>query len=809
MPEHAKQDTEAKVVHLEPESQRIVRAKLARLPAAVHSVHEKGRFLVLNLLKTFFDRADDSLFELADKAQSNQEQNLYFDSMREVRVQRRGIEKRFGDAIDLAFAELISADTSQADSARSFSPDTLSLVENDELDEIVAVDTSIARANQEYGEEIQLISLRLDSLVPLKVYQKNNPLGPDVLCATFMEEAKKLDVGIKAKLVLFKLFDKAVVSKLADVYLPINELFREHNVLPSLCSQGTQRSRRRGDVVPEPSLSAGPAAQPLQDAALGDDSNVSPEVLSTLKNMLGERVLSNPTAPSQTQAAAGELMQLLSRIQHMPALMDNRVAINVRSLLNQLQQQNGVQAKIGQVDDQVMNLVNMLFDFILEDRNLAAPMKALISRMQIPIIKVAVADKSFFTKGGHVARRLLNEMATAAIGWTGDQENCANDPLFKKIESIVRTLIEQFETDLSIFSELLTDFTAFLEKEKKRAAVMERRTIDAEDGKAKAEVARTTVELEVELRTTGVALPQVVTGLIKDAWSNVLFVTALKYGYDSDEWHTQLSVLEDLVGSVQPPQSLDQRQKLIKLVPGLVKQLRSGLDTISYNPFEMSDLFKSLEKVHIACIRGRAKAKTTEQKAPAAKAPQPQRNSAPQGEKVAAAPKLEPRKESPIAQSSKRPVPRKPDQAAPEELGEFPARSLHDLAKGVELSEIETVDRLLSQSQKASSESVAPEQARSTPLPKDDPFMIQVGNFSQGTWFDMEDGSGENVRCRLAALIKPTGKYIFVNRAGMKVAEHSQEELAYMLKSSTLNSLDNSMLFDRALETVVTGLRKA
>ncbi len=821
MPEHAKQDTEAKVVHLEPESQRIVRAKLARLPAAVHSVHEKGRFLVLNLLKTFFDRADDSLFELADKAQSNQEQNLYFDSMREVRVQRRGIEKRFGDAIDMAFSELISADASHSDAARSFSPDTLSLVENDELDEIVAVDTSIARANQEYGEEIQLISLRLDSLVPLKVYQKNNPLGPDVLCATFMEEAKKLDVGIKAKLVLFKLFDKAVVAKLADVYLPINELFREHNVLPSLSSQGTQRSRRRGDAPSQAGFSAAPSVQSSQEMpALGGDSDVSPEVLSTLKNMLGERVLSNPTAPSQTQAAAGELMQLLSRIQHMPAVMDNRVAINVRSLLSQLQQQNGVQTKIGQVDDQVMNLVNMLFDFILEDRNLAAPMKALISRMQIPIIKVAVADKSFFTKGGHVARRLLNEMATAAMGWAGDQENCAKDPLFKKIESIVRTLIEQFETDLSIFSELLTDFTAFLEKEKKRASVMERRTIDAEDGKAKAEVARTTVELEVELRTTGVTLPQVVTGLIKDAWSNVLFVTALKYGYDSDEWHTQLSVLEDLVGSVQPPQSLDQRQKLIKLVPGLIKQLRSGLDTISYNPFEMSDLFKSLEKVHIACIRGRAKtkAKAAEQKAPAPKVqagtasvPPQQRRHAGQSEAPTAGMKAGLRKGAPIPGQAKRPVPRKPaPQVEPEELGEFPARSLHDLAKGVELSEIETVDRILSQSQKsAPSDSVAPEQVRSAPLPKDDPFMIQVGNFSQGTWFDMEDDSGENVRCRLAALIKPTGKYIFVNRAGMKVAEHSQEELAYMLKNSTLSSLDNSMLFDRALETVVTGLRKA
>lgn len=813
MPEQAKQDTDAKVVHLEPESQRIVRAKLARLPAAVHAVHEKGKFLVLGLLKGFFDRVDDSLFELADKAQSNQEQNLYFDSMREVRVQRRGIEKRFNDAIDNAFADLISNEpTPQERNSQQFSADTLSLVENDELDEIVAVDASVSKANTEFGESAQLISLRLDSLMPVKVYQKNNPFGPDMICAAFMAEAKKLDVGIKAKLVLFKLFDKTVVSKLGDVYESLNSIFRDHNILPSL-TPNSGKTRKRADARPV-SLASSQEMPAVADIASeipgATGANVSPEVLSTLKNMLGERVLANPAASTKTQAAAGELMQLLSRIQHMPAMMDNRVAINVRALLDQLQQQSGVNTKIGQVDDQVMNLVNMLFDFILEDRNLAPPMKALISRMQIPIIKVAVADKSFFTNGNHVARRLLNEMASAAMGWNAEQAS-QNDPLYKKIETIVRALIENFETDLNIFSELLMDFTAFLEKEKKRAAVMERRTLDAEDGKAKAEVARTTVEIEVEIRTIGLPLPKVVIDMVKNAWSNVLFVTALKYGYDAPEWHEQLEVLEELVWSTQPPRDAQQRQKLIKLVPGLLKKLRAGLDTISYNPFEMSDIFKSLEKVHIDCIRGRAQPKP---KAPVAKkdaAPvSPEERLAPSGiDESTSAPSV-----STPAQQRKRPVPRKPAPDTEPVSGDLPAPSLQDLARGVELSEIDEVDRLLSDSDESAVEdSPSPAPQHTAPvapgLPADDPYMRQVASFSQGTWFDMDNERGERTRCRLAALIKPTGKYIFVNRSGMKVAEYSQEDLALMIKNNTLSSLDDTMLFDRALETVVTGLRKA
>ena len=799
--DHAKSDTDAKVVHLEPESQRIVRAKLARLPAAVHAVHEKGKLLVLNLLGGFFERVDDSLFELADKAQSNQEQNLYFDSMREVRVQRRDIEKRFADAIDFAFVGLVSPDTA-SEHQSGFGADALSLVEHDELDQMVASDTAVARANKDFGESVQLISLRLDSLVPVKVYQKNNPLGADVICATFGDEIKKLDVGIKAKLVLFKLFEKSVLCRLGEVYGPVNEILLDHNILPSLSApRGVNRGARSSTPVSTPTLSM--SADSSVSSVSSSPSDVNPEVLSTLKNMLGERVVQNPEAPSQTQVAANELIQLLSRVQHMPAVMNNEVALNVRSLIGQLQQKTGVRANIGQVDDQVMNLVNMLFDFILEDRNLASPMKALLSRMQIPVIKVAVADKSFFTQGGHVARRLLNEMSSAAMGWTGDHDSCHSDPLYKKIEAVVRRLIADFDTDIAIFDDLLADFSAFLEKEKKRAAVFERRTIDAEDGKAKAEVARTTVDLEVEIRTVGVTLPQVVSDLVKDTWSNVMFVTALKYGYEAEEWQNQLVVLEDLVWSVQPPRTTEQRQKLIKLVPGLLKRLRSGLDTISFNPFEMSDLFKSLEKVHIACIRGKpaAQAKPAPIK-PAQGAGVVAKGASPADQKPSAAAK---RPDHSASQTAARPVPKKDAHTEAQELG-LPLPSLRDLAKGVELAELDEVDRLLGHELAAPAPQPQP-QAPAT-LPADDPYMKQVSLFSQGTWFDMQNARGENVRSRLAAFIKPTGKYIFVNRNGMKVAEHSQADLALMLKNNSLRSLDDTMLFDRALETVVTGLRK-
>src|SRR5690606_6842043 len=208
-------------------------------------------------------------------------------------------------------------------------------------------------------------------------------------------------------------------------------------------------------------------AQPATTPAYDAQTN---EVLNTFCNLLGSQGTGNAGSASVAtgeEVASQELVRLLSQAQHsVPVQGGYRVEpVNLRDTLKDLLQNR---QQINQVDDDVINLVGMMFDFILDDRNLAAPMKALLGRLQIPMVKVAIADKSFFSKGGHPARRLLNEMAMAALGWQeNSEENQRKDSLFNKMEEVVQRVLSEFDTDISIFGGLLTDFRAFLEKEKR------------------------------------------------------------------------------------------------------------------------------------------------------------------------------------------------------------------------------------------------------------------------------------------------------------------------------------------------------
>ena len=96
----------------------------------------------------------------------------------------------------------------------------------------------------------------------------------------------------------------------------------------------------------------------------------------------------------------------------------------------------------------------------------------------------------------HPARRLLNEIASAALGWV-DQDDAQRDTLYQRIDQVVQRLLNDFVDDPRIFAELLTEFVAFTGDERRRSDLLEQRTRDAEEGRAKSELARQQVELEM------------------------------------------------------------------------------------------------------------------------------------------------------------------------------------------------------------------------------------------------------------------------------------------------------------------------
>src|SRR5690554_2159392 len=230
-------------------------------------------------------------------------------------------------------------------------------------------------------------------------------------------------------------------------------------------------------------LEAAPDPATYAEAGSSLDSATFNELSALLRQGADAGIVSQPAVGSNVLDTG----RLLARLNELQATSGGEsVADQVMPLREQLQPAEGSGVALAQVDSDVINLVGMLFDFILDDRQLHPVMKSLIGRLQIPVLKVALSDRNFFNRGGHPARKLLNELALAAIGWN-EKRPGMRDPLREKIEEVVGRVLAEFTDSVDLFEELLKDFGHFMDLDRRRRELVEQRLRDAEEGRARQE----------------------------------------------------------------------------------------------------------------------------------------------------------------------------------------------------------------------------------------------------------------------------------------------------------------------------------
>ncbi|MFD2229882.1 DUF1631 domain-containing protein [Alkalimarinus sediminis] len=813
------------------------------LPAPLAKVRDLAVGELKTLLRQLFDNADDALFELADKAGSNGEQAKYFDSMREVRLQRKQIALLMLQSVVRSFNQVGRYKLAGLASAEAPSTlDSLSLVQNEELEERVAIEGMVSKTRNNCGQSVDHYQIRVEALLPNeKLDQAHIPASPEVIVHSFVDGCKDLQVDIESKLIIFKLFEKYVLSSVDAVYQKANQQFIQDGVIPDLkqvraaeqrASRGSSSNRSSSSYQSPSSNHNAPSSHNLVDGETGEVIEEDSGLFESLRSMLhaqgGSQQISGGFATGGGVSAAGftevsrdQVVSVLSNAQHgmqLPQGGDGAIGVmNFRSLLIDQMGASGIEEpKLKKVDDDVINLVSMLFEFILDDRQLQPTMKALIARLQIPMLKVAMLDRSFFNRGGHPARKLLNEIATAAIGWNEKPEG-QRDPLKEKVEYIVQHLLDDFDNDISVFESLLSEFSRFLDIENRRGQLIEQRTRDAEEGLARNETAKAVVQKSIECLVGNKQLPSSAQTLLNEGWGQYMSLTYLKHGEQSAEWASALSVAEDLIWSVCPDRSMtDARNHLLKMIPSLLKKLRAGLGETSFDPFKSSELLKSLEGLHIDALQMLASA--------GADVARPKET------------KAEPKQDfSDLvkpALAEKADTPALPEEA--DQLG-----TLDSMAKSMD-SFLEDVDSILDGVTGAEADSEIPltdsktedsaelkqpeshlvdpvENTADAVVPQEsnaqkaevvvDAVSVEmIESLRVGSWLEFHE-DGKIVRCKLAALIRVTGKYIFVDRSGIKIADKNKSELLEMAQLGQVNILNDGLLFDRALESVIGNLR--
>jgi hypothetical protein len=196
-------------------------------------------------LKTVLDQVDDTFFELANKADNSQRQNLYFDAMRELRMKRETIEESFISTFNSEFEN--SIDLAKAtEKPAAFAPVIeLSLVDPDEMEESLALTNFTESVKTKCKDQLFGLDRRMGYLLSKpELENAKNPVGPIMIGNAFKQAFSELDSDIEVKLTLFKIFDKFATHNIHQIYSDMNEHLIRKDVLPMINT--TMRSPARG-----------------------------------------------------------------------------------------------------------------------------------------------------------------------------------------------------------------------------------------------------------------------------------------------------------------------------------------------------------------------------------------------------------------------------------------------------------------------------------------------------------------------------------------------------------------------------------
>lgn len=327
-------------------------------------------------------------------------------------------------------------------------------------------------------------------------------------------------------------------------------------------------ARHGADNVPRTAVGTPPSAAHMGPGTGGN---------TPLGGPLGERhaaarqadeaLPDSPSPPAQPHAAApapapaeavpsatvdAVLSQLQARIAQ--GARPHSMADMHDALLAQLRAEHGERAALTVKDNDTLELLGLLFQQIQQQQRPTAPTQDLVGRLQVPLVRAALADPGFFVRDEHPAREFLNTIAEAGAAWLGEDD--LDPQLAQKLGAAVDTVVAEYRDDPAVFSTANEQVQEHFRTAVHKAELAERRHVEAARGRERLDVARQQATARIDAACEQSAPPRFVQTLLKQAWADVLTLAQLRHGEESEQWKLRLAETQQIAAvTAQAPGS--------------------------------------------------------------------------------------------------------------------------------------------------------------------------------------------------------------------------------------------------------------
>jgi len=753
------------------------------------------------------DRVSDQLMDRASKTDVREEQQMFLDARGTLKIERPALMAEFERQLTKLIDERVAGRTEQKEEFHKADATNLTLIETQSMDEAVLAGNITRVVENLCHDELATLNRGMGYLLGKPdLATDGNPLGPATIVGAFSKAVGVLKTDRRTKFQIMKDLNQAPLGDINAIYAHLNQHLGRLNMIPAIGRGGVVNRGGTAERAPRPGMPAaqGPAPAPEVDVmamfrrmyggnvapapagpapfagaaapafppSFGAAAVPSPTSLPPLSdNELP--VISLPGAPPPGAFApmpptpsgyvpgtpiisTHDLHEGLTRLQHGQSdfavggaqVTFSGIPDGLHNVLRDLKD-SPLGAKANQLEAMTIEMVAMLFDFIFETKDLPDGIKALLARLQIPVLKAAMLDGAFFAKKTHPARLLVNELAHAGLGWATSMGT--EDPLYRKIDAIVHKILDDFNADLAIFDEQREVLQAFLDEEQAAAEQNIQSGAEEVDQRDRQQIAAVVVKAEIEKRIEASPVPNFLAQFLRQKWQGALEHVYLGQGEESEGFSAGVGTLEELVWSVQPKRSPEDRRHLVALLPSLLKRLTAGMQSRGWESDDRESFMTNLVEAHAAAVKPSLAAVQSPTAAVAEQA----------------------RAQAELAK------------AAGDDAGAAKAEALADAM--------------------AQAEPEAPEPPREIIA---DDYLEIARSLERGMWIEFEADDGQLVFAKLAWVSPLRGTYLFTNRQGQKALSMTAEELAERFRADRARVVEAEPLIDRAFTDMMARIEQ-
>ncbi|MGI8560577.1 MAG: DUF1631 family protein [Luteimonas sp.] len=465
---------------------------------------------------------------------------------------------------------------------------------------------SIARR---YQRPLELLERRLEALADvLGIEAGTNPIGAVQLAGVFLRTFGDAQISDSLQPLMFRHYDLELSKVLGDLYQRLNSRL----AVNGFTADGGRHAPQPVAVAKKP---ARPGAQPTSAAGSGMEADRSDPCLQRHRELCslvhdwraaraGARTPSGAQPPVRHLRATelASVAALMQRERHpgLEAALDGEgnLADVLRERLLEGARRLGIDPDLVPLGDQeaeAIDLVALVFQAMVQSHALASEGRRLFARLSLPYVKVALADQRVFLDAEHPARRFADALALSCEDLDPDSPQAGD--LMQSATAAVERVIVGYNEDLAVFELATSELQDLLEQQRRRAEIVERRSVETVHGRERLRQARVLAGATLARHVAGVSLTTAVFGFLQDQWSHHLMQVILRDG-EGSERHVQVLLLADQLIAVDQAAARCERDAVVRGVvairPALVECLSSaGLDAAAANEW-MAGLARTL-----------------------------------------------------------------------------------------------------------------------------------------------------------------------------------------------------------------------